>query len=167
MPPQCRPPGRRKRKARPRVAAFAVTVRGLSQPATEGRTFKNRDPLAALRAALDCTDHPATDPVIEWKGCERLGALDVDFHGVPAPDPLEWTRIAHRVQPQPQLFWTTHGGGLRLVYTAAGRLTAEDTAAIARAVLRREMLGESGIELTTRTRHPGYPRGEQRCGAVQ
>jgi hypothetical protein len=157
------PAGKKKKKA-PRP--LQITVRGLRQGKSGGRDFSNSDPLKALTAALDWRDCAEAEPVIEWQGRDRLCVLDVDYHDTPPPDEYTARRIMYTVQPRPEHWWISHGGGLKLVYTARGRLTAEDQAAIARMVLHQAYIRESGMELASRTRHPAYARGEQKCGTV-
>jgi hypothetical protein len=137
----------------------SVTLRGLQQPAAQGKQFPS------FAAALAVADYPEPEPVIEWKGTDALAVLDVDWHDVPpCPHRPEW--VMFRVVPEPAWWWVSHGGGLKLVYLPAGRLTAAELAAVARAVIRTLGLRESGIELLSRTRHPRYPRGDQQCGRV-
>jgi hypothetical protein len=146
---------------------FTVIVRGTNQPLTAGKPFTDPDPLKALQDALAWTRCEEDGPVIEWDGCDQLCCLDVDFHGKEHPEFWLVYRVISAVRPEPALYWTSHGGGLKLIFTAAGFLTAEDHAAIARMVLRLQYLNTSGIELKRQTQHPAYKRGGQSCGKVQ
>jgi hypothetical protein len=145
--------------------AFEVIVRGLRQPKHEGKIISADAPRQALLDALDCMSHDRPEPVIEWAGTDQLAALDVDFHGAKPPE--KPYQDVFRLQPQPEYWWTSHGKGLKLIYLAAGPLTAGECAALARMVLRHHKIAASGIEIASRTRHPAYPRGEDRCSEVR
>jgi hypothetical protein len=53
--------------------------------------IKSPTPLQSLQAALDVTDYPAPEPVIEWVGKNQLAALDVDYHDLPLLTPARET----------------------------------------------------------------------------
>jgi hypothetical protein len=129
-----------------------VILRGLTQRATEGRV------LPSFAEALAVRDYPAPEPLITWK--DTLAVVDVDFHGRDPQSFVALHRLLNRVHPRPSLCWVSHGGGFKLLYEA------RDHAFIARMVLRTLGLGESGIEVANRTRHPHYPRGPQTCSEV-
>jgi hypothetical protein len=151
---------------------FKVSLRQKHQPAAAGKTFAASDPLAAFADARADMSLPAmSEPMITWVGKEKLCILDVDFHGKYKPDRFDLEKTILRLRPEPARYWISHGGGVKCVYTASDRLTAEEVAAIAAMLLRRELPGATGFELASQTRHPGYIRlhidhGEQRCGEV-
>lgn len=146
---------------------FEIILRGRMQTTAEGRPFVHIDPIKAFTEALACKDFPAAEPLIEWSGKEQIAVLDLDYHGVPAPSALDLGRLAIAVRPEPSYWWVSHGSGLKLVYSANKPLSAEDQAAIARMILRQELhVRASGFEIDSRTRHPAYPRGIERCGDV-
>jgi hypothetical protein len=149
---------------------FKVSLRQKHQPAAAGKTFAASDPLAAFADALaDMSLPPMSEPMITWVGKEKLCVLDVDFHGKYKPDRFDLEKTILRLRPEPARYWISHGGGVKCVYTASDPLTAEEVAAIAAMLLRRELPTASGFELASQTRHPDYVRlhidhGEQRCG---
>jgi hypothetical protein len=64
------------------------------------------------------------DPVIFWNDLDAVAALDVDWHGSNPPANVEL--IAPRIAPSSRYWWRTHGGGLRLMYFANDRFSAEE-----------------------------------------
>jgi len=148
---------------------FSVTLRGRNQPKPEGQVITQDAPLDALDAALDITDYAAAEPVIEWRGTDRLAALDVDYHDLPAeqrPAPARLQTLVRMLRPRPALSWTTHGQGLRLIYTDQEGFTADELAACA-AVGVRSLDPAATVEILPHTRHPAYPRpGSPAAGPV-
>lgn len=149
---------------------FAARLRGLNEPDTQAVTFADTDPLVALRAALDCTDHPSPEPVIYWTGTDRLAAVDLDYHGIPyadRPTPVQLRALADLVEPRPRVVWSTHGRGLRLMYAdrPGDGFTAGELAGVAALwLVSRDTTAR--VEIKSITRHPGYARGAQECGRV-
>lgn len=141
-------------------------LRGLRQPAIAGRTFDSFD------QALACTDYGEKEPIIEWKSLENVAALDVDFHDGYKPDLRHLEKVIRDVRPSPKCGWITHGGGLRLIFSAIDPLSAEEVAAIARVALKKHSPCDraSAFEIKKTTRHPAYPRTRdgivQRCGSI-
>jgi hypothetical protein len=146
--------------------AFTVYLRGIHQPRSKGKAFEGADAYAAFNLALAVADYPMPEPVIDWQGLDELAVLDVDYHGV-KPWMNNADCVVDSIQPQPRLWWESHGGGIKLVFTPCDPLTAKEQAAIARMVLRQAGGNETGIEIMSRTRHPRYPRGDQRCGELR
>jgi hypothetical protein len=145
---------------KPQAGPFTLTLRGLREPASAGRVFPG-EPVEAFKAALLVADYPAAEPLLTWTNRGELCAVDADFEA--PPDGLE--EFIRNVAPRPRFAWVTHGGGLRLIYSAAGPLAADELGAIASlAVLRR--FPQARIELKTDTRHPAYDRAGARCGEV-
>lgn len=138
---------------------FNVTMRGLRNAVGSALMFTHDDPLIALQSALVKLDSPSAEPVIHWQNAERLAALDVDCHDRPfdkRPEPWQLLNIVASLQPAPALFWVTHGRGLRLVFTSAGKFTANELAACA-ALGVKQADPTLTFEIKTETRHPSYP----------
>jgi hypothetical protein len=135
-----------------------VLIRGREQPRKDGKS------VASFREALAITDCAAPEPVIEWFGLDQLAAVDVDFHGDYRPTGLEGDM--HRLPVQPSWFWITHGGGARLIYQAQGDLTAHEIAVLSIMTFGPAFIGQTGLEIKSETRHPAYPRGNDKCGMV-
>jgi hypothetical protein len=157
---------------RNQTPSFAAIVRKRNQPAAEGLQFSDADPVQAFKAALACEDFDKTaEPIISWTDKSRLAALDVDYHDIAKeqrPDRAEYYRTIQRLPIKPLFAWITHGGGLRLVFGPLGKLAADEVAAIARLLLRRELTAADGWEIKRDTRHPYYLRvaadgTEQHC----
>ena len=148
---------------------FPIVLRGQHEPRSRGRVIADPAPLAALQLALNITDHPAAEPVLEWQEVKRLAALDVDYHDRPLeqrPEPDSLAALAAVIRPRPALWWTTHGRGLRLIYAAHGGLTADELAACARLSVR-SLDPVATAEILAHTRHPAYPRpGHPAAGPV-
>jgi hypothetical protein len=161
-------PARSPSQPRPQVPLWwlleAVTSRGQG-----GQSFGESEPLLALRRALDATC-TAPEPLIVWEGKDRLAAADVDFHAMPyeSRHPQGYLyQLIERVQPRPSLAWSTHGRGLRLIYTAAGGYTAEELAA-ASALSISSIDPLATVEIKADSRHPKYPLGNGRtCGPIR
>jgi hypothetical protein len=150
---------------------FTITLRGLRQPATDGKRIEYPDPLAALDAALAVTDYPQAEPVLTWRdngddALDRLAALDVDWHGRNVCGESWLNTVMVSLSPRPVRSWITHGQGLRGIYIAAGDMTAGELAAVA-ALSAKAWDPGCSVEVKSETRHPAYVRGEQRCGPVK
>jgi hypothetical protein len=146
------------------LSMFQIIVRGIKQRSADGRVVEDTDPFKAFDTALTIADYTEREPLIEWQDKAALAVLDVDYHGTKPPEHPRF--VVDRIFPRPARWWVSHGGGLKLVYAATGGLNAEECACIARHILRSLGTGESGIEIQTTTRHPKYPRIDQRCGPV-
>lgn len=147
---------------------FTVRVRGTNERAESAREFTGPDPLAVLRLAIDCVDYPAADPLIYWDGLDHLAAVDLDHHAVPyddRPAHEQLRALADLVEPRARCVWSTHGRGLRLIYTARDGFTAGELAAVA-ALWLVSWTPSARVELKSITRHPAYRRGEHACGPV-
>lgn len=132
---------------------FSVRVRGRREPAGSAQTFG--DLRSALEARLECLE-----PLIEWEDADELCVVDVDGR---LADPYG---LGDAVLPVPMCLWSTHGGGLRLVYAAAAGYSAQDCAGVAGLAVAAR-LGAARLELKTRTRHPLYHRADGgACGPV-
>lgn len=141
---------------------FTITLRGMEQPRSAGRSIVAATPLQSFQAALDVRDWPASEPVLEWPSKVQLAILDIDYHSLPMdkrPAPHQLDALAMRICPQPALYWRSHGRGLHLLYSAGGGFTAEELAACA-AVHVRSLDPTATIEILSRTRHPHYPRAD-------
>jgi hypothetical protein len=158
--------------------AFKFVMRGLKQPAGAAgvKRLDSENPAEGLAELLALKGFPAPEPLISWKDNEgalsQLAALDVDWHGKDKPRPQDLDTLAGTCIPCPAFSWRTHGGGLRLIYVATDKFTAEELAGIAAASLfknRRSYLctGVTGMEIKAETRHPGYPKADgSTCGSV-
>lgn len=123
-------------------------------------------PIAALRAAL--ADEPEDESVVLWNSAEQMCAVDFDVDPAYAFDTASLLALLDRHRPSPSLAWTTHGGGLRLIYAAEGDpetdgFTAEEVAAVS--LLNLSTIAPYvGLELKKETRHPCSPDGAGRRG---
>lgn len=130
--------------------ATAVTF-----PLSDDVTFGDVVTAEALTLDDGTTWTPPDDCLIDWKGDERLGCLDVD---VTRPIPAHVAAsLASTCQPRPRWWHQSRSGGLHFYFPSA------DLAAVA-AVWMRQQRGEYRVELKTVTRHPaqtGYPFHEQ------
>jgi hypothetical protein len=151
---------------------FTIVLRGLKQPAAEGRTFTNTDPAAAIAEVLACRDYDSPESRISWRGKNRAVFVDADFHGKCKPNAARIERVVRRLPVQPFRWWVTHGSGIRLIYLAVGEMSAEELGEIVCHLLEKELTqkGLTGTEVKADSRHPGYPRVkdgvEQRCSEV-
>ena len=145
---------------------FSVVLRGRLQPAAQGQRITGADALCAFKDALagDCHE---PEPIIHWKGTDKLAALDIDWHGVPTLPTEQLNDIIRKVTPRPFAAWVTHGKGLRFMYHATDKFTADELAAMA-ALSVKQHPGTAlvGIEIKDVTRHPLHPRGVDTCGPV-
>jgi hypothetical protein len=135
-----------------------IRLRGLKQSRPDGRL------VASFKEALAITDYQASEPVLEWKGLDELAAVDVDFHGEYKPKLTGFE--SYRLPVQPSWYWTTHGGGARLIYEAQGELTAHEIAVLSVMTFGTLFYHCTGVEIKSETRHPAYPRGNDTCGSV-
>lgn len=146
---------------------FTVFVRGRLEPATSAIQHTAAEPLEALRSAIE-TAHLGTEPIISWDGLDTLAAVDLDYHQHAydaRPTHAQLRALADLVEPRARCVWSTHGRGLRLIYTPIAGYTAAELAGVAAlALVSREP--SARVEIKTVTRHPEYPRGEQVCGPV-
>lgn len=130
---------------------FAVCVRPICSD--ESSVFTGSSPAEALEAAL--REEPEVESVVRWDGQKEMCAVDLDFDR----DGLQFTELLVALdgfQPQPCFAWTTHGGGVRLVYVAAGDHTAEEIAAVAASNFVA-LHPHASVELKHETRHPRGP----------
>lgn len=130
--------------AAPAVPALVFQVRGLAEPGSSAVAF------FSLRDALE-SNPTVKDPIVCWKGTDRLAALDVDYHGQQSP-----VRNFHLscVVPSPLAYWSTRSGvGGRLIYEAGGGFTAEELAACA-ALYIRERDPKATFEIKSDSRFP-------------
>jgi hypothetical protein len=148
-------------------------MRGLRQPkAAAYRKETTDEPLKMLRTLLDDKGCPAAEPIISWDG-EGLAALDLDYHANFVPEHAEYGM--HHVPWEPDLYWRTHGGGLRCIFASDQALAAEEKAAAYAALFisgrrRRRteyVIGLTGVEIKRDTRHPGYAKSDgSQAGSV-
>jgi hypothetical protein len=152
-------------------APVELVMRGLHQPqADTGVIRRSADkPLEAFDGILAIKDFPKPEPVIEWSDRAALCLVDVDWHGQEKPDAHTLERALLHLAPAPAYWWISHGGGLKLAYAACWPLDADELAALALLMLPRAGIYPhwTGIETATRTRHPCYPRGNDRAGQVR
>jgi hypothetical protein len=145
-----------------------LVMRGLHQPKADKGVIRREaaDPLEALDALLAIKDFPQPEPVIEWSDRAALCLVDVDWHGEEKPGEFMLERAVSHLAPAPARWWISHGTGLKLAYAARWPLDADELAALAMLMLRRECICPhwTGIEMATRTRHPCYLRGTDRAG---
>lgn len=148
--------------------AFRIKMRGRLQTDAEAKVFTGASAVEALKEVLAVGDFPAPEPVFYWEGDDVLCLVDVDFHSGRASGGIDL--LAQRIEPRPIVSWTTHGGGLRLVYDnrlgGVDSFTASELAGVA-AVGCKFAEPNAAVELKTITRHPSYRRGSQFCGPVR
>jgi hypothetical protein len=142
---------------------FTVYLRGLHRPDAKALPFTEATPLAALRLALKHAGLTDAEPVLKWEGSDQLAALDMDFHD--GRSPIHMDNLPCFAVPSAAITWRTHGGGLRLIYSASDPFTAGDLASLSAFSLKPYCPGAT-FETLDHCRHPAYPRGEQRCGEV-
>lgn len=137
---------------------FVAILRGRLETADRGIVIQG-EPLLVFREALlaTCT---AAEPLITWRDRSRLCAVDVDLNAA-----ASFANFAPTLAPRPCFWWTTHGGGLRLIYAAVPPLTADELGAIASLAVRRRF-PTARVELKADTRHPKYERNGAICGTV-
>jgi hypothetical protein len=121
-------------------------VRGITEANADG--VEHADWRAAIK------DTPV-DKVMVWSDPAALCCLDVDYHGVHAPD-RSWLEgvVLARVAPRPRLWHFSRSGGLHLFYEAADPFTADELAAVA-ALRFRTIDPTAGVELKRQVRGPG------------
>jgi hypothetical protein len=151
-------------------SAVELVMRGLRQHQADKEVLRHSaaDPLEAFQKLLAIKDYPQREPVIEWNDPKNLCLVDVDWHGEEKPSEYTLRQLAGSLAPSPNLWWPSHGGGLKLAYKAKWPLDADELAALAVLMLRKQWISPpwTGIETATRTRHPHYPRGNERAGEV-
>jgi len=124
-----------------------VVLRGQRQPRSLGRIIENTDPRAALKAALEHNVAGLEFPILEVIEGE-ISFLDGDTHHWPARPPAgELTAFAAAVYPPADVYWPTHGGGLRLGFVGDDY---EDAALAAAFSIPRDFT----IEIKQDSRHP-------------
>jgi len=127
---------------------FELTVRDLT--GTDVETLRSLDPLRLLKEACTNGFGSLEDPVARWSRRDMLAAVDLDS--------TEWDDKKLRellvwFDPRPAMSWVTKSGGLRLVYGALERFSAEECAAVAYLCLSDSVRYDS-LELKTDTRLP-------------
>lgn len=142
--------------------AFAVHLRPIV--GGPGQTFSAPGPLEALLAALAV--EPEEESVLRWDDDELLACVDLDVDAGDERDDGGLLVLLEDLQPAPALAWTTHGGGVRLVYAALDGFEAREVAAVAAMNLAATQR-HSALEIKHETRHPLCPdRLGRRCGAI-
>jgi|SRR6185312_2742688 len=143
-------------------AAYTVTIRGREQRRADGRIIEAASPAAALFAALDVIEYPASEPVIEADDSGEVAFVDVDYHTERKPERHRLLSTLINAQPAPVASWATHGGGLRLCYVATGSMRADELAALGAFWMQQNaptFCGHpTGIEIKRESRHPVYPK---------
>jgi len=131
-----------------RMGTLIVTVRTFDSP-------EGVDHVVTPTEALKLLATIPVDMLFCWKDAELLAMVDIDYHGIPAPQRIHLTTWVETViSPRPAAWHFSRGGGLHLFYTAAGVFSAEELAACA--ALRFRMIdGAAGIEMKKQTRGPG------------
>jgi hypothetical protein len=143
-----------------------VLLRGKHQQASDGQVFEDSDPRKAFEQALAKKDYGPPEPVITWQGKDEIAALDWDWHGGQKPNRSNVEGDIRRLIMEPGYSWSTHGGGARLIYFGTPLLTAYEQAALCIATVGEAFRLSDEPEINTTTRHPEYPRGDERCGYV-
>src|SRR5687767_11537600 len=153
---------------KPQRETYTVLVRGRQDSPSTARPYVGRSPRDAFDRALDDTTLTVDEPIMSWHSLDDVAAIDVDYHDGSVPEPAWLLDSAKRVEPRPNLYWVTHGGGLRLIYFAdrGGSFTAHELALLAMIHIAPRFGGATGIEIKTDTRHPKYKRGRERAGDV-
>lgn len=162
VPDGCRTAAGRAGPAEP-ASPRPLIVRGVLQV---GRMRESRDQFAALEnpdlRQLLVAGQPA-DTIIEAAGGAEIVILDADTHHWPKP-PSEEELAAHlgAVSPQAEVTWTSHGHGMKLVYTGPYCRGRALSAAFS-------LPTSFGIELLAHTRHPrsaSSDHADASCGPV-
>lgn len=146
---------------------FVVILRSRESRDSEGDTFRSNAPEDAIRLALDAHVAHIDEPLIRWSDKESAVALDFDR---PANAPRLVDEIVHQYfdgrTPSPMAWWITHGGGLRVLFTAARGFTALELAGAWLLLAQPSALKEFRLEVKADSRHPSGMRGCERCGDV-
>jgi hypothetical protein len=148
---------------------FTCLIRSVASPSEVGTEITDATPALALRAALERTDLPLTDPVIQWAGTDRLCCLDIDYHALPfdaRPTTEQLLTRAAGIRPRPFASHPTHGRGAKLYFAAVPGYTARELAAVA-AVCWCGADRRATADLVRVTFHPHYSkRGVEAPGNV-
>jgi hypothetical protein len=148
-----------------KTGAGKVYIRGMKESAAKAEPVHGDDAIDAASKALAWKSLPE-DALIYWDESTPLRAVDLDWHQAAVPRADEVERLAIGCKPSPALWWVTHGGGLRLIYTDAGSFTAEELAACAAAYLL-SVRPEATAEVKCDTRHPRSARNGKTAGEPQ
>lgn len=130
---------------------------------SESITFCGSTMLEAFLHALGAVNLDIYEPIIFWKSCDELAALDLD-----SAEGYEWTDeklLSLEGIPTPVASWITKDNGLRLIYINQDPFTAEEIAAVAYLCLVQQTPYKS-IEIKKDTRHPAYQTNDGVCGPV-
>ncbi len=155
------------RRADSAKAEACISYRGMKSPASTAETVGAATPLEALDEILALTAARLPDEAfVFWEDTLDLRAVDVDWHGkATVPPAHEVERLLLSIRPTASRYWTTHGGGGRLIFAGQAAFTAEELAACAAAQIL-ELAPTATVEIKCDTRHPASLRNGKAAGPV-
>ena len=146
---------------------FSIIIRGIQQADHAGLPVTRDTPSAAFEQALAVDVANMVEPVMRWKGRDRLVALDFDRpDGAPPVDENDLIKYFPQSLPQPLFAWPTHDFGLRVIFVETPEGTAMELAGAWYMLAPLGYLVGWSVEVKTDTRHPHGERGGVRCGYV-
>ncbi len=146
---------------------FKLKIRGRTQTDAHAKLIEGPTATDAFDAALALDVSALSEPIISWRDREQAVALDFDRPPEAAPlvdDDVE--RFISPSAPTPRCAWTTHGGGLRLIFVAVDGVAARTLAGLWLMIARLGPLLGWRLEVKTDTRHPAGLREGVTCGRV-
>ena len=142
-PPEPDPAADAEVAARPLIVNGLISCRPMTSPRDTAAVYEDPD----LRELLLIVDLPA-DTVIEADADAEISFLDLDTHHWPeAPSDSELAAHLSGISPPPDVAWTSHGRGLKLVYIGQHHADRSLAAAFTTPVM-------FNVELLSHTRHP-------------
>lgn len=105
-----------------------------------------------LTTILDLEKIPESK-VFSWQDSESLCIVDIDYHGVTAPDHLS-DKVKY-IYPQPSAYEISQRGGLHLYYVQTDKYSAIELASVAYFSAQAVYMTCTGIEVLTKSRRCG------------
>lgn len=149
---------------------FVIYIRGLRQTKDQQISFQFDDDKAGMKQVLKMPETALPfEAIISWDDITRCCAGDMDTHHIPdslKPTDDEIRALMSRIQPQPEFWFRTAGGGIRFFFFATPEYTAEQLAVMC-ALAIKSLDQRFTIEVKTDSRHPACIRADgKRAGPV-